>query len=57
MRKVCSPSRIREGVGRRGFSKVDAYDVLDFGEEELIAESAERIQCLYEELLRLGYLA
>ena len=39
-----------------GFPKVDEYDVLDSGEEELIAGFAQRIQYLYEELLRLGYL-
>jgi len=32
-------------------------DVLDSGEEEFIAEFAERIQYLYEELVRLGYLS
>lgn len=46
-----------QSAGRRGFLKVDEYDVLDSGEEELIAEFAERIQHLYEELQRLGYLA
>ena len=46
----------RESAGRRGFPKVGEYDVLDSGEEELIREFAERIQYLYEELLRLGYL-
>ena len=44
----------RESAGRRGFPKVDEYNVLDSGEEELIGEFAERIQYLYEELLRLG---
>ena len=46
----------RESAGRRGFPKVDEYDVLDSGEEELIAEFAERIKYLYEELQRLAYL-
>ena len=46
----------RESAGRRGFPKVDEYDVLDSGEEELIAEFAERIKYLYEELQGLGYL-
>ena len=36
--------------------KVDGYDVLDSGEEESIAEFAERIQYFYEQLQRLGYL-
>lgn len=46
----------RESAGRRGFPKVDEYDVLDSDGEELIAEFAERIRYLYEELVRLGYL-
>lgn len=47
----------RESAGRRGFPKVDEYDVLGSSEEELIVEFAERIKYLYEELQRLGYLS
>lgn len=44
-------------AGRYGFPKVDEYDVLDSDGEELIAEFAERIRYLCEELIDLGYLA
>jgi len=45
-----------ESADRRGFPKVDEYDVLDSDGEELIAEFAEKIRYLCEEVVRLGYL-